>query len=514
MPFARIHSAQTDGLEARVVDIEIDLSRGLHSFSIVGLPGKAVEEARDRVGAALKNSGFSSPKHSNKKVVISLAPADLRKEGPSFDVGIALSYLLATEEISFNPKGRIFLGELALDGNIRPIKGALVLARSAQAAGFLELFLPQENAKEASLIEGIRVFGASSLREITEHLDEQRVARNAIVPTPHTEVRRSEPEVSVDFSDIIGQERSKRALQIAVAGRHNILLFGPPGTGKTMLAEASIGICPPLSFAESLETTAIHSVAGILREEIISTPPFRRPHHSSRAQALIGGGAIPKPGEITLAHNGILFLDEFPEFDKNVIDSLREPLEEGRIAVSRAKCTSVFPARFMLIAAMNPCPCGLFGTKERQCRCPALSLSKYQEKISGPVADRIDLWSEVSPVSPESHLQKKRPLSSLCIRKSIEDARAKQAARYQKHFKDERYRTNSDIPSKEIGEIVRLSPELGKILAQAGTKLRLSTRSHYKIIKIARTIADLANAEEIEKEHLFEAFGYRPREKR
>ena len=521
MSFAKTHSAQTNLLKAQIIDIEVDLSKGLHSFSIVGLPDKAVEESRDRISAAIKNSGFKSPKNKNQKVVIALAPADIKKEGPTFDLAMALGYLLASKDIDFDPAGKIFLGELSLDGDLRKINGTLPLIIKAKASGFKEVFLPAENAEEGALIDGIKIFGAKSLKEVIEHLDESKKEEKEITgnekklkiklkPQNKTEIDYEEDEYKIDFADIKGNEGTKRGLEIAAAGGHNVAMYGPPGTGKTMLAKAFCHLLPNLSFDEILEVTSIHSVAGNLKENLVVYPPFRSPHHTSSYVSLVGGGTIPKPGEITLAHKGVLFLDEFPEFDRRVIDSLRQPLEDKIISVSRAKGTAHFPANFILIAAMNPCPCGNFGAKDKECICSPLNLNRYQKKISGPIIDRIDLWMEVSKVEHERLMDKKgEEEKTEQIRKRISKAREIQESRFKKNNLD--IKTNSEMSSKNLVNLINLNKEVKDLLDQSAKKLDLSARAYHRIVKIARTIADLENSKEILTPHILEAIQYRPK---
>ena len=519
MSFAKTFSAQTIGLSAKIIDVEIDLSKGLHSFTIVGLPDKGVEESRDRVSASIKNSGFTSPKSLNQKVVVSLAPADIKKEGPIFDVAISLAYLLANEEIKFNSEKILFLGELSLDGNLRKINGVLPIVAKAKDEDFTEVFLPKENAKEAALVSGIKIYGAKNLKEIIEHLNTKQINKKSgtsIVETkkieqqPQTEIIVEDNELLIDFSEIKGQETAKRGLEIAAAGGHNIAMYGPPGTGKTMLAKAFGHILPNLSFDEILEITAIHSVAGVLKKDIITRSPVRSPHHTSSYVSIVGGGTIPKPGEITLAHRGVLFLDEFPEFDRKVIDTLREPLEENEISISRSRGTVTFPANFILIAAMNPCPCGNFGSKTKECICKPTDLLRYQRKISGPIIDRIDMWVEVSQINYEKlsgdETSKKETAE---IKERVIRARKTQKERFEKS--ERKIKTNSEMSSKDINKISELEDSAREILNTSAKKLNLSARAYHRIIKLARTIADLDLSKTIKTNHILEALQYRPK---
>lgn len=510
MSYAKVHSAQANLLKPYIVDVEADLSRGLNSFSIVGLGDKAVEEAKDRISAAVKNSGFESPKSKNHKVVISLAPAEIRKEGSGLDVAIALSYLLARGDILFDSKDKIFLGELSLDGRLRPVKGALAFARKAKEKGFREIYLPTENAPEAALVDGIAIFGAETLQEIINHIAHDADINQKIKPEKKREIKNLH-DISFDLSDIKGQEAAKRALEIAAAGGHNIALYGPPGTGKTMLAKALPGILPPLSFDEVLEVTEIHSMTGALNDILVAERPFRSPHHTASYVAIIGGGTNPRPGEVTLAHKGVLFLDEFPEFENKAIESLREPLEERVVSVSRARGTVKFPAHFILVAAMNPCPCGNFGIKGKPCTCAPLQIERYKRKISGPIIDRIDIWTEVSKVDHDKLTEKAEKSESIPARERIIRARGIQG----KRFRDanRKISTNSEMSARDITLILKISDEVKEILNRSAKTLDLSARSYHKIIKLARTIADLDSSPEIFPNHILEAISYRPKQK-
>ncbi len=508
MSFSKIFSGQSDIMGANIIDIESDISRGLYSFSVVGLPDKAVEESRDRVSAAIKNTGFESPKSKNHKIIISLAPADLRKEGPAFDLGISLSYLLSSGEILFNPNNKIFLGELSLDGKLRGVNGVLSITKEAQRKGFEEIYVPKENTKEAGLVKGIKIFGVETLDQIIRHLDETENDRpkKKISEELETIIENIKTEYSIDFKDIKGQDNAKRALEIAASGGHNILMWGPPGTGKTLLAKAFASILPKLTYEEILETTSIHSVSGILKHTIIIEPPFRSPHHTSSHVAVVGGGANLRPGEITLAHKGVLFLDELPEFDRRVIESLREPLEEKIIKVSRAKGTAVFPADFILVAAMNPCPCGNFGSKKR-CICNPITINKYNRKISGPILDRIDLCIEVSEIDYKLLNESKVLESSDKIKERVEKARQIQKERFIKF--NTKYQKNSDIKSKDLKKIVMMDSDAEESLIEFAEKLQLSPRAYHRVIRLARTIADLDNSESTKINHVLEALQYR-----
>lgn len=532
MGFAKVHSGQTRFLAGQIIDIEIDLSKGLHAFSIVGLADKSVEEARDRISAAIKNSGFKSPKYKNQKVVISLAPADIRKAGPAFDVAMAIGYLLAAEDIRFDPRRMLFLGELSLDGNIRPVAGTLAIVAEAARAGFHEIFVPKENAAEAALVRGVSIFAAHNLRDIIAHINQKR-NRDSVVPSkklprePQTNTKKFSLHEEFFLEDIRGQNTAKRALEITAAGGHNILLSGPPGTGKTMLAKTLRALLPPLSFEEALEVTSIHSIAGILKEPVVDSRPFRAPHHTSSHISLVGGGGGNiKPGEMTLAHRGVLFLDEFPEFDRAVIDTLREPLEERHISISRARGGVIFPADFMLVAAMNPCPCGFFGSTKRVCTCSAKNINRYSKKISGPILDRIDLHVQVGDIDFRKIDEHKiagattatattdpaRKNETALARQNVALARELQHNRLKEILKNtprSNINTNAHIPGTLLDTLAPIESEAQKKLLHSATALGFSMRTYHRVWRVARTIADLEQATKIQEHHILEALQFR-----
>ncbi len=521
MSFARTFSAQTHLLKGKIVTVEVDITKNtLHAFTLVGLPDKAVDESKDRMSSALKNSGFTSPKNQNQKIVISLSPADLKKEGPYFDLAIALTYLLSSGEMDFDINGRIFLGELSLNGELQPIKGALPLTQEAKARGFKEIFLPEQNAREAALVDGITIYGAKTLKEVVDHIYKIKKdkdgkplekERQKLKPTPKTEIDNAKVEIhNIDFSDIRGQEGAKRGLEIAAAGGHNIAMSGPPGTGKTMLARVFSHVLPDLKNEEILEITGIHSIVGLLDDDLVTRTPFRAPHHTASYVSMIGGGANPKPGEVTLAHRGVLFLDEFPEFEKRVIESLRQPLEDNVVSISRARGSVVFPSNFILVAAMNPCPCGNKGSKQKQCICKPSDLDRYARKLSGPIMDRIDIWVNVGAVDYEK-LSSTETFGDKTqnIKDRVKNARDIQAKRFKNSTR--KINTNSEMNVKDLAIYAPLTPEVKKLLNESAEKLDLSARAYHRVIKLARTIADIEGSEGINSSHILEALQYRPR---
>jgi magnesium chelatase family protein len=501
---SKINSCAVVGLDCEAVEVELDISPGLGNITVVGLPDTAVQESKERVRAAIKNSGFEYP---TTRITINLAPADIKKAGPAYDLPIAIGMLIASKQINADLDGSLFVGELSLDGKLRHTNGILPIAIYAKQKKYKKLYVPKVNEYEASLVDGVEIIPVENLLQLFEHLSDIEIIESA---KSHglDNVKESE-DFSVDFSYVKGQEHIKRALEIAASGGHNVLLSGPPGTGKTLLARAVPTILPKMTKEEALEVTKIYSIAGLLPsdEPLIKTRPFRTPHHSATAPSLVGGGQFPKPGEISLAHRGVLFLDELPEFPRGILENLRQPLEDGIVTIGRARGTLTFPAKFSLIASMNPCPCGYASDPDRDCSCSPAQIIKYQKKISGPLLDRIDLHIEVPRIKFEKLADDNLAETSKSIRARVEKARKIQ----QERFKNKKILTNSEMSSQDVKEFCRTNAQTIELLKTAVNQFQLSARSFYKILKLARTIADLEEKENIESSHVAEALQYRPR---
>ncbi len=500
----KLFGAAVQGIDATIITIEVNSSRGI-KFFLVGLPDSAVKESHERIVSALQVNGYKFP---TCQIVINMAPADIRKEGSSYDLPLAIGILAATGTINSDKLGKyLLIGELSLDGSLQPVKGALPIAIAARAQGFEGFILPKQNAREAAVVNNLQVYGVDNITEVIDFFNGKKELIPTIVNT-RKEFYQNQINFPFDFSDVKGQENVKRALEVAAAGGHNLIMIGAPGSGKSMMAKRLPSILPPLSLGESLETTKIHSVAGKLNKDssLIATRPFRSPHHTISQVAMVGGGASPQPGEISLAHNGVLFLDELPEFNRSVLEVLRQPLEDRQITISRAKYTLNYPASFMLVASMNPCPCGYYNHPTRNCVCNPGQVQKYLNKISGPLLDRIDIQIEIVPVPFEKISEQQPGESSASIRERVIRARQIQTERFANY---PHIHCNAQMTSKLLHQYAQPDSQGLQLLKNAMTRLNLSARAYDRILKVARTIADLEGSESIRSQHLAEAIGYR-----